>query len=63
VQYSNNIFSEDRKASLVAALDDICDGLESHQAAHSDPFIESQLDLVRWARDQLASCRALGSDD
>ena len=39
---------------LLRLLGDIIDGLESVQVLYADPFIETQLSDLRYARDRLA---------
>jgi hypothetical protein len=53
-QQSPRLSSAD-KENLLGSLGDIIDGLESFQAAHSDPQIEIELSCVRYVRDRLAS--------
>ena len=59
--YTHSDFPESRKPlspvdkeNLLGSLGDIIDGLESFQAANSDPQIEIELACVRFVRDRLA---------
>jgi hypothetical protein len=51
---SHKSLSSADKENLLGSLGDIIDGLESFQAANSDPQVEIELACVRYVRDRLA---------